>query len=175
MPQCAACGLRAWPHNSKGFPSPHTTPTLRAPSLSGRAGRVTRIGRARHDLAVHPRHRAASRSRARLKHHHRLVAPGRRYGAVCEALLGFLRGLCGDGERCAWQCEDHAFILSMSLVASVWADNALQMVRALVRVARRRSKCSPRQWEQQARGAARVLRRQARTRASLWHSGSSKP
>ena len=68
----------------------------------------------------------------------------------------------------------HAFILSMSLVASVWADNALQMVRALVRVARRRSKCSPRQWEQQARGAARVLRRQARTRASLWHSGSSK-
>ena len=32
-----------------------------------------------------------------------------RYGAVCEALLGFLRGLCGDGERCAWQCEDHTF------------------------------------------------------------------
>ena len=32
-----------------------------------------------------------------------------RYGAVCDALLGFLRGLCGDGERCAWQCEDHTF------------------------------------------------------------------
>ena len=25
------------------------------------------------------------------------------------AVLGFLRGLCGDGERCAWQCEDHTF------------------------------------------------------------------
>ena len=28
---------------------------------------------------------------------------------MCDALLGFLRGLCGDGERCAWQCEDHTF------------------------------------------------------------------